>query len=608
MARDFGDASELSEVTSDYLVRIVDNPNSEYPVDKLIPGTDMGSASAISVLDTGNYYTGTNVETVLAEVGAGLLDVYVQAGASIQAALTACRLAGGGRVKVGPGTFSVTLQNHPLNSGYKCGLIIGANTELSLDPATVVKLADSETNDGSNYMLINYTLGGGDTGIVVRGGVFDGNAVNQTILMSGVTFIRAADCSVVESVSKNMRGTAGDGAGETFHFETIFCTNITFSDCLADCDDAGETASGFSADASSLIRWHSCTARNMANGQGFTHNNGSLLKYVACSSYLNAANQFNSELADDVVYEGCSAGGSIIASDDAYPYAAGLTLGNGTGRGFAFNGSNTVQVVGCTAKGFPVGIIAVGDTTGTITGGDFSQNTTPFSGSFVGFTPTQRVGIYLPGAGTDYISTADAAGLDITGDIDLRAVIAPADWTPAAVQRILAKWTASGNQRSYMMDLGTSGALRVLFSSDGSSFSSALASVTFGAQPAGTALAVAALIDIDNGAGGASVNFYKHPSLDPPSDIAGWTQLGTTVTATLVAAVYSSTSELRIGTDGDAASAFAGVIHRAQVRDGLGGTLVADYRAVPFARYLDSVSRGWIVNGSAWLVTPASIV
>lgn len=41
MARDFGDASELSEVTSDYLVRIVDNPNSEYPVDKLIPGREI---------------------------------------------------------------------------------------------------------------------------------------------------------------------------------------------------------------------------------------------------------------------------------------------------------------------------------------------------------------------------------------------------------------------------------------------------------------------------------------------------------------------------------------------------------------------------------------
>ena len=80
MARDFGDASELSEVTSDYLVRIVDNPNSEYPVDKLIPGTDMGSASAISVLDAGGYYTGTNVEAVLAELGgvAGALAPGVQ--------------------------------------------------------------------------------------------------------------------------------------------------------------------------------------------------------------------------------------------------------------------------------------------------------------------------------------------------------------------------------------------------------------------------------------------------------------------------------------------------------------------------------------------------
>lgn len=167
MARDFGDASELSEVTSDYLVRIVDNPNSEYPVDKLIPGTDMGSASAISVLDTGGYYTGTNVEAVLAELagqynlGAADAVLYVSTAGSdsnngrapgsafltVEAAYVALP-ATGGRLELGAGTFTLAAT--------------GATTGLTISNGKPVGIR------GAGRALTTIAYGG--TGIAVRVG------------------------------------------------------------------------------------------------------------------------------------------------------------------------------------------------------------------------------------------------------------------------------------------------------------------------------------------------------------------------------------------------------------------------------------------------------
>lgn len=84
MPRDIGDVSTIGEVTSDYLVRIVDNPNSEYPTEKLIPGAELTpAAGGVSVADAGGHYTGTNVETVLAELPGKFVPAVVAVGAGI---------------------------------------------------------------------------------------------------------------------------------------------------------------------------------------------------------------------------------------------------------------------------------------------------------------------------------------------------------------------------------------------------------------------------------------------------------------------------------------------------------------------------------------------
>lgn len=54
-------------VTDDFLIRVIDDPNG-VPNSRAIPATDLLDASAISVADAGGYYTGTTVESVLAEL------------------------------------------------------------------------------------------------------------------------------------------------------------------------------------------------------------------------------------------------------------------------------------------------------------------------------------------------------------------------------------------------------------------------------------------------------------------------------------------------------------------------------------------------------------
>ena len=197
MARDFGDASELSEVTSDYLVRIVDNPNSEYPVDKLIPGTDMGSASAISVLDTGNYFTGTNVETVLAELPAKFAPPGLPAFAPLKAALAAGVSTGFGVLGDSTGNAStewVALFGAHLAAMYPTYTVnhwtFNTSTQ-SFDPPTVIQTgAEGErwavfsSGDALSFPDSAITSPTGDLEIIVRVALNDWTPVAEQVLVS----------------------------------------------------------------------------------------------------------------------------------------------------------------------------------------------------------------------------------------------------------------------------------------------------------------------------------------------------------------------------------------------------------------------------------------
>jgi hypothetical protein len=207
----------------------------------------------------------------------------------------------------------------------------------------------------------------------------------------------------------------------------------------------------------------------------------------------------------------------------------------------------------------------------------------------------------------EYATSPDAASLDIVGDLDLRAEITPWDWTPGEFKALVGKWTSSGNQRSYVLMLTTSGELALSFSTLGSDTITRTSTTTvLSAVPADGRLAVRATLDVNNGAAGHDVKFYTASSID-----GSWTQLGATVTTAGVTSVFASTALAQVGgRDAGSASLFTGIIHAAQILSGIGGTVVAnpDFTIQDNAdsSFADTATpaKTWTVGASAAIVVP----
>ena len=185
---------------------------------------------------------------------------------------------------------------------------------------------------------------------------------------------------------------------------------------------------------------------------------------------------------------------------------------------------------------------------------------------FLDWTGTNYV--YQPGVSGNYLSVQDANALDIVGDIDIRIQIAMDDWTPASASSLFAKWTASGNQRSFRLDLTPAGGLQFVWSVDGITGTTANSTVNTSFADGATGW-VRVTLDVDNGASGYTVTFYTS------TDGTTWTQLGATVTAAGVTSIYSSTANVETGSLNAGTSQLSTMkVFKAQLLSGIGGTVV----------------------------------
>ncbi|MFD6432811.1 hypothetical protein [Streptomyces venezuelae] len=201
----------------------------------------------------------------------------------------------------------------------------------------------------------------------------------------------------------------------------------------------------------------------------------------------------------------------------------------------------------------------------------------------------------LPGTADAFATTPDTAALDITGDLDLRWE-GEANWYGPGYTMLIGKWGAPGN-RSYHLRL-QDGALYLHVTRDGTS--GPFSGKQLPALPARAALR--ATLDADDGAGHYIVRHYWAPSLAGP-----WTQIGTDSVLDNPVTIHASTAPLTIAPSDLAANpprrAVEGRVYAAEVRSGIGGTLIAapDFEAqtAGATSFADSAGRTWTLNGAA---------
>lgn len=203
-----------------------------------------------------------------------------------------------------------------------------------------------------------------------------------------------------------------------------------------------------------------------------------------------------------------------------------------------------------------------------------------------------------PGGAGDRATTPDHATLDVTGDLDVRIDATLPDWRTADTIELIGKYLPTGNQRSWRLITFNSGTLFFGWSTTGSDVIQSGATAPLDI-PASGRLAVRVTLDVDNGAGGNTVTFYTAPTIAGP-----WTALGDPVVTAGTTSVYASTAPLQIADVADLVfTPLVGRVHAAQVRAGIGGTVVAspDFTAQTpgTTSFTDSAGRTWSVGGAA---------
>lgn len=203
--------------------------------------------------------------------------------------------------------------------------------------------------------------------------------------------------------------------------------------------------------------------------------------------------------------------------------------------------------------------------------------------------------IRLPGVVGNYLSVPDSAANSVTGDLDLRIKVAMDDWTPSAAQTVVAKW-AAGAQHSFEFYVDTAGKPTLGWSTTGSDFLSAVSTAATGFTDGSTNW-LRVTLDVDNGSSQRVINFYTS------ADGVTWTPLGSTVTTAGVTSIFDSTATVNLGAETVSTGQMAGLVYEAQVRNGIGGPVVASFNAantVPTGMRTPATAGDWTINGAAW--------
>jgi hypothetical protein len=203
------------------------------------------------------------------------------------------------------------------------------------------------------------------------------------------------------------------------------------------------------------------------------------------------------------------------------------------------------------------------------------------------------------GVSASHLSTPSSAGLDLSGDLDVRVDIAPEQWHTGTNVNIANRWDGTVNERGWSLQISMQGAPVLLWSTDGTAETIVTAA---GLLPAhnGQRMALRAVLDVDNGAGGYEVRFYT--GIDASAtDESAWRLLGEPVVGSGTTSINNPDTAVAFGARPTSVNpGIAGRLFRMQLRDGINGPVLADadtsVAAVGAAGFEDAAGRTWTAN------------
>ena len=193
------------------------------------------------------------------------------------------------------------------------------------------------------------------------------------------------------------------------------------------------------------------------------------------------------------------------------------------------------------------------------------------------------------------------AGLNITGDIDVRAYIAATDWTPATTQCVVAKQAST--LEGWRLELaGGADTGKLVFSWRQTGATKTETSTTTVSAADGDDLWIRVTLDVNNNAGGYDLKFWT--STDATAS-PSWVQLGATITGGSTTDIVDTDDQITIGKSSVLGHYFDGKVYKIEIRSGISGTLVAspDWTSPLYWwqddwRGIDAQDTEWTLNGS----------
>ena len=204
--------------------------------------------------------------------------------------------------------------------------------------------------------------------------------------------------------------------------------------------------------------------------------------------------------------------------------------------------------------------------------------------------------LYLPGVTGNYGSAPDSNPTSVTGNLELEFHGTADDWTPTVEPTLIAKWQAAA--LSYALSLLSTGGLRLRVSNTSATATHTANSTAVVPFTNGSFGAIVVTLNVSTG----QVQFYTSP------DGSTWSQLGSNVNVGAVTGGISNTAApVEVGSESGGGGVFQGRIHRARIRNGIGGTIVFDAVAStltePYATWTESSSNAAAVTLNRGAVT-----